>query len=369
MSNEGLYLKGMNKRILFCSLTLLIIFLVGLILPKSVKAESAVSTTNSFYTTIINNTLSIIKCSVKDEQPTNSGTSMSFAALSFLGIDIVNPISIVAKEISYLDKTEGTSDVNVNNISNQVEKVKSFILNPFNLADNQVSKAESPNVIANLYNPALKQTLNNAKPRVLIYHTHTTEAYLTSDKDTYINSSSDLSRTVCAVGDVIKSELEKIYGISVIHDETLHNLVDYDASYKKSGATLDKYLRSYGNFDLIIDLHRDGFNITNKQVPKIKLNGEDVAQIMFVVAQANPRYAKQKKLVNSMIGISNKLYPNLLKDKEITVVNRGIDFYNQNKSDNALLVEVGSNNNTIAQVKNTGMYLSRIIAEQLNGKK
>ena len=70
-----------------------------------------------------------------------------------------------------------------------------------------------------------------------------------------------------------------------------------------------------------------------------------------------------------MIAISNILYPSLLRDKEITVVNRGIDFYNQNKSDNALLIEVGSYTNDIGEVKNTGKYLSRIIAEQLNGKK
>ena len=48
--------------------------------------------------------------------------------------------------------------------------------------------------------------------------------------------------------------------------------------------------------------------------------------------------------------------------------NRGIDYYSQDRSNNAVLLEVGDNNNTIKQVKNTGKYLSRIIAEQLNGK-
>ena len=32
---------------------------------------------------------------------------------------------------------------------------------------------------------------------------------------------------------------------------------DYKGAYKKSGAILDKYLKEYGNFKLIIDLHRD----------------------------------------------------------------------------------------------------------------
>ena len=141
----------------------------------------------------------------------------------------------------------------------------------------------------------------------------------------------------------------------------------YPKAYKKSGVTLDKYLKVYENFDLIIDLHRDSVN--DKNAVTTKINGENVAQFMFVVAQQNPKYAQQKKLINSMIGISNKLYPDLLRGLEITVVNRGIGFYNQNRSDNAVLIELGTYTNTISEAKNTGKYLSRIIAEQLNGKK
>ena len=70
-----------------------------------------------------------------------------------------------------------------------------------------------------------------------------------------------------------------------------------------------------------------------------------------------------------MVGISNKLFPNLINPLEITYRDWGWNFYNQAQSNTAVLVEVGDNNSTIAQVKNTGMYLSRIFAEQLNGKK
>ena len=365
--------KNNNTKIVLCIFTLLIIFLLGLILPKSAKADNEENHLNYFYVNVINNVLSIINVSNTEEQDTNSENNMKFAVLSFLGIDIMNPISIITKEIACLDENEDSTDVVVDNGSNGVEKIKSFILNPFNLDDRQVSKSEdkieSPNVIAELYNPKLKQTLNNAKPRVLIYHSHTTEAYLITDKDTSKSAfNMDLTKTVCAVGDVLAQELEKNYGIAVIHDKTLHNVGDYPASYKKSGVTLDKYLKTYGNFDLIIDLHRDGVPVTFKNA-KTKINGEDVAKFTFVVTQKNPRYAKQKKLVNSMIGISKKLFPGLLDSREIWFYNWGMGFYNQNRSDNAMLIEVGNNNNTIEQAKNTGKYLSRIIAEQLNGKK
>ena len=120
---------------------------------------------------------------------------------------------------------------------------------------------------------------------------------------------------MCAVGDVITEELEKKYGIAVIHDKTVHNVGDYNGSYKKSGVTLDKYLKEYGDFDLIIDLHRDG--VPNRKNATTKINGEDVAKFMFVVTQKNPRYAKQKKLINSMIKISNKLFPDLLDNRKL----------------------------------------------------
>jgi len=60
----------------------------------------------------------------------------------------------------------------------------------------------------------LKQTLNKAKPRVLIYHSHTTESYLASDNDKSTNTfNSDLTQGVCEVENVIAKDLEKNCGI------------------------------------------------------------------------------------------------------------------------------------------------------------
>ncbi|MBU3090710.1 stage II sporulation protein P [Clostridium sp. CF011] len=356
--------KNSNVRIFFCVFILLIIFLLSLILPKSAKADNEGKYRNYFYVNVINNTLAVIKSSNTEQQYTNSENSVKLSALSLLGVDILNPISIIVKEVAFLDNNDASSDV-----SNS-----KFSPNPFKLEDKQVSKSEAEakdkdsNLVAPLDNPALKKALNNAKPRVLIYHSHTCEAYRTSDNDkSTIENSIDQTRNVCTVGDVIKDELEKKYGIAVIHDKTVHDKGDYNSAYKKSGVTLDRYLKEYEKFDLIIDLHRD--SVQNKNAVTTKINGQNVAKFMFVVTDKNPRYAKQKKLINSMIGISNKLYPNLIKGDPIFAYHYGIGFYSQNKSDNAMLIEVGADRNTVSEVKNTGKYLSRIMAEQLNGKK
>ena len=369
MNLSKLTIKNHSNKALFLSIfTLLIIFLLGIILPKSINAYNEDKYPNYFYINVINNVLPILKCGVKEEQSTNSENSMKQTALSLLGVDIVNPISIIVKEISYLNINKVIPDATI--ASNEDETSKPFVVTPFKLADNQVSKSQvtDSDVVANTYNPALKKTLNNGKPEVLIYHSHTTEGYLTSEKDTTKTTfNTDEALNVCAVGDLMEKELEEKYGIAVIHDKTLHNVGDYNASYKKSGITLDRYLKEYGDFRLIIDLHRD--SVKNKNAVTAIINGENVAQIMFVVADQNPRYAKQEKLINSLIGISNKLYPPLLRRLNVTVNHWGMGFYNQNRSDNAVLIEVGSYSNTIEEARNTGKYLSRIIAEQLNGKK
>ena len=369
MRRKGVEKYSDGKKI-FSVLVFIIIFLIVSISPKSVKADNGQKYFNYFYINVIHNVLAVTKTSNTNEQHANSEEiNTGMEVLSVLGVDILNPISIITKEIAYLDKNEFTTDLDN---ESKVEKVKEFIINPFNLDDKQVTRSDvkvpNGNVIANLYNPKLKQTLNKTAPRLLIYHSHTCEAYRTSDKETLKTTNSlDATRSVVGVGDVITEELEKYYGISVIHDKTVHDKGDYNNAYKKSGVTLDKYLKEYGNFDLIIDLHRD--SVENKNTVTTKINGENVAQIMFVVAQKNSKYATQKKLINSMIGVSKKIYPTLLREEEITVVNRGKDFYNQHKSNNAMLIEVGTYTNDIKEVKNTGMYLSRIIAEQLNGKK
>ena len=365
MKWNGVRKNGNGRKIIS---VLLIVFLLSLILPESAKADNTVkSPHNYFYTMVIKNTLAAI---YPKENTKNEVGITKHPILSFLGVDFSDPISIITNQIAYLYKNEVIN--NVNNESNGEKDLNTVSVNPFKLEDNQVIKLSIKNddtdLVAALDNPALKKVLSNSK-RVLIYHSHTSEAYRTSEKSSYINSSLDKTKNVCAVGDVITEELEKKYGISVIHDETVHDTVNYKIAYKKSRVTLDKYLKEYGDFDLIIDLHRDGVSSSNSKVTKTKINGEDVAKFMFVMTQGNPRYTSQKKLVTSMIGISNKLFPGLLDPKEMYIYNRGIDFYSQDRSNHAVLLEIGDNNNTINQVKNTGKYLSRIIAEQLNGKK
>ncbi|GAB6169626.1 stage II sporulation protein P [Clostridium carnis] len=269
-----------------------------------------------------------------------------------LGVGNINAYGIIGKEISFF------RDESLNNsiISKHIPSLK-----PFNLNDNSIAKV-TPEELAELnkvsaaYDPSLKKALDNSKPEILLYHTHTTENYSESKKDT-----TDSNFNVVGVGDVLTKELEEGYGISVIHDKTNHSVV-YNNSYARSNETVKSYLDKYGDFKLIIDLHRDGSE--NKNAVTANLNGQDLAKMMFVTAENSQKYSANKALADKLYGIGKSLFPDLIKPTYI--YEYGQLSINSGLSDGALLIEVGANINTAQEAKLTAKYIARILAEHLN---
>lgn len=296
--------------------------------------------------------------------------SIKEGLLDLLGINGNNLESTLNKELNCLVNVDNTlisepvppftlatTDISKEEIaSNESNKLDSSSQN----IDSQSPDISSyPNINVNVYKAALKLKEIGQVPRVLIYHSHTCESYAPGPIDTF-----DQSVNICSVGDELEKELEKGYNIDTLNDKTIHDAYGYIDSYTRSGVTLGKYLKKYGNFDLIIDMHRD--SISDRKVVTRKINGENTASIRFVMAKQNPHYSKNIALVNSLISISNNLFPGFCRDTYY--YNVGTDFFNQAKSNNAFLVEVGSNVNTTTEAKASAKYLARIIAEYLNKK-
>ncbi|WP_315116886.1 stage II sporulation protein P [uncultured Clostridium sp.] len=352
--------RGINKSsILAFMLTLVLVFFI--VLPFVTKANSRTEgiRENFFYVKILNNTMPLVKATVFNEEDiAESRLSLKGSVFEFFNIDIKNPLDLVKREMAYIGVDSNTKE--------HKEGTINIVFNPFKLNDSTVSveeenKLDLPNKTVTVQDPNLKKTLNKSKPEVLIYHTHTTESFRPVGKD-----SLDLTKSIAAVGDELTRELEENYGISVIHDKTIHDATAYTQSYQRSGVTLDKYLKQYGgDFKLIIDLHRDA--VDNKNAVTTKMNGEDVAKIMFVMARKSPNYKNNLSLVNNLISTSNKLYPGFCRG--IYYYESGTSYFHQNKNKNVVLIEVGAHKNTLDEAKNSAKYIARIIAEQLNGKK
>jgi stage II sporulation protein P len=287
--------------------------------------------------------------------------------LYLIGINVADPLSVIGKEIAYLNAEPGS-------FREESAAKSDEVLQPYRLSDEEITLDNSddsandgnsndtsdlPNRLVSVYDPKLKKTINKSKPEVLIYHTHTSESYMPVES----GFSLDEKYSVCGVGDVLKNELENNYGISVIDDKTVND-TNYLQSYTKSAMTVDKYLKKYKDFKLIIDMHRDAS--ANKRANTTKMNGEDVAKIMFVTTTSSPRYKKNIAIVNKLMDISNKLFPGYCRG--IYTYAHGVNSFNQNKSDNAVLIEVGVNINTSDEAKASAKYIARIIGEYINGK-
>ena len=289
---------------------------------------------------------------------------------NLLGINKNNLGSTLIKEISYLTATDsnlGFEPLSPYTLTADAISKQEIAANETNKLDSitkdtdpqSANSNNSTNINKNVYSSALKLKELGQTPRVLIYSTHICESYAPGPDNTL-----DQSINVASVGDELEKELEKNYNIYTIHDKTIHDIYGYIDSYTRSRVTLNKYLKQYGDFDLIIDMHRD--SIEDKKVVTSKINGETTANVRFVMCKGNPHFNKNMAVANSLQSIANNLFPGFCRDPFFR--NKGIDFYSQDTSNNAVLIEVGSIANTTTQAKASAKYLARVFAEYLHKK-
>lgn len=221
--------------------------------------------------------------------------------------------------------------------------------------------------------PAAPVDLSGSAPRVLIYHTHTTEAYFPTEQYEYEPSSAwrtrDNEKNIVAVGERLAELLRERYGISVIHDITNHEPPKLATSYSRSVVTMQKYREEYPSITMFIDVHRDAYgNNPKENTDFITIGGKEVARLMFVVGTGEgatgagfgekpdfaANYALAKRITEYLAGIDERLVRNIR-------VKTGR--YNQHISNQCLLVEVGHNANTLEQALNAVEYLAEAIAQ------
>lgn len=318
---------------------------------------------NLFYDSLVDETIAAIGATSAAEE-VNDENYLSFSNIIYtnFGINIREPSTILVKEMAFLDDfhtgdsyeraSSGEKDINDDLKNPDTEKDENFELDEEDLVQKENEEMLDAGMV---FNEALVKPMSS-EPRVLIYHTHTSESYKPASA-----TSKNKEESVCAVGEELKNQLEK-YGIKTLHDTTYHDNIVYKRSYYYSRETFNDYMQQYGDFDLVIDLHRD--SVSDKNAITVNLNDENVAKFMFVMTKGNPHFSANMENVNGMVDIANELFPGM--SKNIMYRNRGISYYNQDLSENALLMEVGSYINTLDEAKNSTKYIARIIAELFN---
>lgn len=209
-------------------------------------------------------------------------------------------------------------------------------------------------------------------PEVLIVHTHTTESYMMEDRNFYTASdnarSTDNSRNMVKVGECMAETLRK-GGISVIHDTTQHDYPSYTGSYSRAKSTISEYLKKYPSIKIVIDLHRDAVSSnSNKTKPTVKVDGQKAAQVMLVVGSETggvtdfPNWKQNFRLAVRFQQRMEKMYPGLARAMLFSSSK-----YNMNLTNGSMLLEVGTDANTLDEACYSARLAGNALIEVLNG--
>lgn len=120
----------------------------------------------------------------------------------------------------------------------------------------------------------------NINTNILIFHTHTSEAYEEAGIESNFRTTDD-TYNIVAVGETLKENLV-LKKFNVLHDITKHDTPSYNGAYNASLATVENLMKKV-NYDIIIDLHRDALSGNLHFRPTVEINGETVSKLMFVV--------------------------------------------------------------------------------------
>ena len=187
---------------------------------------------------------------------------------------------------------------------------------------------------------------------ILIYHTHSHEAYEQVETDPYIAveawRTTDTGHSVVKVGEELAEALRK-YGFEVVHDTTDHECNDLSTAYSRSLETLMEY---ENRFDLYIDLHRDAY-YSGLEMRLESIDNVNMAQLMMLVGNGNgfeekPYYTENYMFAKALTKRINSIYPGLCRD---VLVKDGR--YNQHIGVFSVLIEVGHNLNTLDEALNS----------------
>ena len=195
-------------------------------------------------------------------------------------------------------------------------------------------------------------------PQVLIVHTHASEAYTMPEGQGYVSTgnyrTSDDTKSVIRVGDEIAAVLSS-YGITVLHDRTLHDNPYYNGAYTRSADTVAAYQEKYPSITYILDVHRDAVeDASGRQYKLVSAEDPRMAQVCFIMGVNYEGWEENLKLAVAVQRTLVQEHPTLMRP--ISLINAN---YNQSMSRGSVLVEVGAAGNSLDEA----IYAGRLFAQ------
>ena len=227
-----------------------------------------------------------------------------------------------------------------------------YVMNQFFILDSNTETNAQQISAPRFLKEDLSVKKDSSVPQILIYHTHSQEAFADSREG-------QTEDTIVGVGDHLTELLEKTYGYQVIH------ITD---PFDMMGGTLDEN----PTIEVVIDLHRDGVPDDRHLVTQV--NGKPTAQLLFynglsyTVSQGAVSYLPNP-YIEENLAFSFQLeyqaaqyYPDLYRGIYLAGLR-----YNLHLKPRALLLEAGSQTNTVEEVRNDMEPFADILNRVLKG--
>lgn len=221
---------------------------------------------------------------------------------------------------------------------------------------------------ANPQKPLRQIPPSNREPRVLIYHTHTSETYHDDprpmDANGHIIPPGSGRGQIVEVGRHLAEELHK-RGIPVAHVDKIFDEVHREA-YMKSRIFVKDFLNEHDRIEMVFDLHRDAWDRPSKEQLTTEIGGRKAARIMILVTQGSfglphPNWEQNLYFAQRLVREVQKKYPGLLRRLEVRREMR----YNQDLHPHALLLEFGGFQSNFEECIYSAELLSNVLADML----
>ena len=203
-------------------------------------------------------------------------------------------------------------------------------------------------------------------PQILIYHTHSQEAFADSVPG-------DVNTGIVGVGECLTKILTEQYGYRVLHNTGQYDVETRDNAYSRALSAVEQILAENPSIQVIIDLHRDEVAEETKLVTDIQ--GRPTARFMFFNGLSRTRktgdidyLANENQEANLAFSFQMQLkaaeyYPGLTR----RIYLKGYR-YNMHLRPRTLLVELGAQNNTVEEAINACDPLAHILDMVLKGE-
>ncbi len=203
--------------------------------------------------------------------------------------------------------------------------------------------------------------------QILVIHTHTTESYAEEDRSWYDKKTewrnTDEKKNITSVGAIIADGLNEA-GIKTLHITEKHDYPQYNGAYSRAKDTISEYLKKYPSIKMVIDVHRD--SITRNDGTKVKptaiIKEKKAAQVMIISGCDDegdlnfPNWEYNLRMAIKLQEQITKDWPGLARPLYFAPFR-----YNMHMTPNSLLIEFGTEVNTLDEAQ----YTASLVTESL----